>query len=531
MTQAVTYVEIDVPHCSLTYSTLPCRAQLGFDGGGSPNGVTFGGGGDNAYATRGAGLSGAADSKLATGSFSFRTSNDITTSQVLFAGLTSVGGTTVRFRIRILSGTLRIMANNSAGTTILDIRSSTLQINNWYHCLFSVDLANAANRHLYIDDVSDLNVTTYTNDTMDLTLADWSLGALGDGSSTWGAGEGDGAYADFWLLLGTYTDFSNATNRRKFIDANLRPVFLGTTGQVPTGSSPIVFFGNPWQAFYTNLGTGGGFTLQNSGDQDAEPLATGEIKCFNSLGTCQDLPDFTNSAETVRFGEDVGFGGVQTGIDAYPFIKSIDFQPAIISLEGDLGQRATIKIIFNDSKHPDIGVLHDHYASTRPYTAAETYDRGTFWGKFRARHTFLRETPLRLIRGVVGQSLAQMETRHFIIDSIDGPDPKGQFTIIAKDILKMADGDRALVPVPNTGSLSADITDADVSFDVVPAGIGAEYDPGPANFAIGGSEIVIATVSGDTFTITQRGAQSTEAQSHSAGDRVQMIHYRDDFPA
>lgn len=52
--------------------------------------------------------------------------------------------------------------------------------------------------------------------------------------------------------------------RRAFIDANGNPVYLGTTGQIPTGTSPAVFLsatqGNA-ASFSTNLGTGGAFTV------------------------------------------------------------------------------------------------------------------------------------------------------------------------------------------------------------------------------------------------------------------------------
>ena len=95
---------------------------------------------------------------------------------------TTLAGTTTRFRIRFVDGIFRITASTPAGTTMLDIRTATaIGPVHWYHVLFSFDLATVAQRHIYVDDVLDLNAVTFTNNTIDYTLADWSFGALPDG--------------------------------------------------------------------------------------------------------------------------------------------------------------------------------------------------------------------------------------------------------------------------------------------------------------------------------------------------------------
>jgi len=53
-------------------------------------------------------------------------------------------------------------------------------------------------------------------------------------------------------------------NRRKFIDAIGKPVFLGSDGSLPTGVAPAMFFSGDSTAFATNRGTGGPFTLTGS---------------------------------------------------------------------------------------------------------------------------------------------------------------------------------------------------------------------------------------------------------------------------
>ena len=111
-------------------------------------------------------------------------------------------------------------------------------IYDFQHILFSFDLSNSARRHIYVDDVSALAVTTFNNNNIDYTLADWSFGGLPNGSEF----SDFSSYSQFWLRFGTYMDLSVEANRRLFIDPIGRPVWLGDNGEIPTGSAPIVFF-------------------------------------------------------------------------------------------------------------------------------------------------------------------------------------------------------------------------------------------------------------------------------------------------
>lgn len=216
---------------------------------------------------------------------------------------------------------------------------------------------------------------------------------------------------------------------------------------------------------------------------------TGTIKCFNSLGTCQDRINFTDVPVTLRFAIDTI--DLPKDIEAFPFIKSVDFTAAIISLGGDLGQRATLKVTFRDAQHSDAGDTFDKYSATRTYS--DPFNRGTFWGKFRARNPFLRGRSIRLIRGLLGQTLAEMETRYYVIESYDGPTPQGEFTIIGKDVLKLADSDRAQAPALSNGFLVAAIGTGDVTATLSPSGIGDTEYPETGYAVIGGKEIVSFT--------------------------------------
>lgn len=205
-----------------------------------------------------------------------------------------------------------------------------------------------------------------------------------------------------------------------------------------------------------------------------------------------------------RFAVDAAY--LPADIDCIPSIKQIDFTPATVSLGGDLGQRAVLSVTFFDHKH---------------IFAGEDFDSGTFWGKFRARYGLkLRGYDMRWIQGTLGQALADMETRHFLIESSDGPSTKGEFKIVAKDILKFAGGDRSQAPVLSNGFLLNNITNVAATLTLSPTGIGSEY-PASGYAAIGGKEIVSFTKSGDVLTIV-RAQFNTVAQAGTAGDRVQL---------
>jgi hypothetical protein len=205
-------------------------------------------------------------------------------------------------------------------------------------------------------------------------------------------------------------------------------------------------------------------------------------------------------------------------IDAIPSITGISFTPATISLGENLGQRATLSITFKDHRH---------------IFASEPWDQGTFWGKWRGRYgQRLRGRNLRWIRGTDGQALADMETWHFVVESVSGPTPDGQYTITAQDVLKLADDERALAPRPSRGSLIAGISNVETTASLTPAGIGNIDYAAITNVVsgyvnIGGKEVCQCTRVGDVLTLTRNTtipgtAFETEVSAHDAGTRVQL---------
>jgi hypothetical protein len=227
------------------------------------------------------------------------------------------------------------------------------------------------------------------------------------------------------------------------------------------------------------------------------------------------VPESPESIVTWRFAMPTDY--LPADIEAIPSIDSVSFTPAMISLGKDLGQRASLQISFRDHKH---------------VFAGEPYDQGTFWGKWRGRYgTKLRGRAVRLIRGELGQALAEMDTRHYVIDETDGPSFGAVYTITAKDLLKLADDDRAQAPQLSNGSLAGSINSSTTSATLSPGGIGNLEYPASGWVCLGGKEVCAFTRSGDALTLT-RGQFGTVATGHDSGDRVQLVlRYTGDDPA
>lgn len=255
--------------------------------------------------------------------------------------------------------------------------------------------------------------------------------------------------------------------------------------------------------------------------------ATGAYKCFNTRKTCQDRAHYLANDVTLRFAKPAAYR--PRDIDAIPSIIDVSFTPATISLGENLGGRATLQVTFKDHPDSDTWSGLDKYVGERDYNP---FKRGTFWGKFRARQPFLQELPIRWITGLLGQDIEEMQTRHFVIESFDGPTPDGKYTLIAKDILKLADGDRSQAPVMNTGYMVSAITASSDSLTLSPAGIGnAQYNTS-GHLVLGGNEIVRFSRTGDLVSLAERGKFGTAAVAHNAQDRVQtVLQYIGEDPA
>lgn len=249
----------------------------------------------------------------------------------------------------------------------------------------------------------------------------------------------------------------------------------------------------------------------------AEVGVTGAIKCFNTKVTCQDSANYTPATVTLRWA--VPALHLSQDIDAIPCVRSVAMTPGVISLGGDLGVRSTVTVTLDDFPWPDTGEGYDKYYAERTYNP---FTQGSYWGKFRARQPYLRGAALRIYRGTPGQALSEMEIRHYFVEASNGPTTGGQFQIVAKDALKLADDERAKAPALSQGYLLAAITDAATSATLSPSGIGDDEYPASGYVCIGGNEVCSFTRSGDALTLT-RGQLGTTASAHNGDDRVQLV--------
>lgn len=196
-------------------------------------------------------------------------------------------------------------------------------------------------------------------------------------------------------------------------------------------------------------------------------------ECYNTRVTCQDPANYIRGTKTYRFCEQNS--DVISGEAGIPAIVQIpDCAPAKITSGKGLGDRASISIKLQDFPHHDRGI--DPYVSTRSYTPEE---QGTFFGKLLVRNPYFIGRTLRMRIGYITDpfDLASFRDCEYILDSINGPDKNYRYTIVAKDILKLADDKKAQCPKSTTGKLTSDLSGTSsplpFSFTVSDTGINA----------------------------------------------------------
>jgi hypothetical protein len=193
-------------------------------------------------------------------------------------------------------------------------------------------------------------------------------------------------------------------------------------------------------------------------------------------------------------------GSTPTG--AIPSVTSIRLTPTVVDPGVSIGQRASVDVTMRDFQYP---------------LAGSAFNSGTFFGKLRAHRNSLQGLYMRLIR-VAGDRTV---TEHYVIESLmrSGGD---MVTITAKDLYKVADGDRAQAPAQSRGRVFEEIDEVATELTLTPAGIGSLEYPSTGKVAIGGSEICEFTRSGDVMTLV-RAQSGTEAKSHDADEVVQLV--------
>lgn len=261
---------------------------------------------------------------------------------------------------------------------------------------------------------------------------------------------------------------------------------------------------------------------------------TGTKKCFNTRRTCQDTDNYTPSDKTLTFSHP------QEGVQQYgyviPLLDSVKTSPVQLNLGSmdrdskPFGKREKVTIKFMDAQHSDLDV--DKYREERINAHGQSgvdgydpYERGTFWGKWLARNPYHEKYAVRIYEGVMGESLANLRVRHYIIDHINGP-ADGVLEITCKDLFSLIEARKAQAPLPSRGRLSAAITDSATTFTLqFPTGVDADDDgyPTTSGYVAINSEIMAVTGrTGNDLTVT-RAALNTTAEAHEEDDKVQIV--------
>jgi hypothetical protein len=181
-----------------------------------------------------------------------------------------------------------------------------------------------------------------------------------------------------------------------------------------------------------------------------------------------------------------------------------------------LGIRETVTVSLRD--------LMKHDRDQDPYHATRSAAGGTWFGRLIARNPFYQSRVLRVRTGFLTKPFdwGNFQDREYLIESINGPDSKGNVTIIAKDLLTKALGNKAQIPEATSGALTADITAGATSLSVT-AGTGSEY--GASGYVRIGAEIIaFSGRSTDTLTGLTRGQWGSVAAAHKIDDGVQLCY-------
>lgn len=209
----------------------------------------------NDYVNRGSDLIGNADSKVGIMSFWFNT-DVLTNLTQLYNSLNN--------RVIVqhnFSGYIDIQLYNTLGGLILNpLTTAPVTADVWNHILFAWDVATGDNR-MFLNDVQVWSSTTTNAENFDYTSAGHAFGSRSSGAPSQLY---NGCLSDFYINYAETLDLSIVSNRRKFIDETLKPVDLGSSGQLVTGTSPIIFMKGNASTWNANLGSGGGFTLNGA---------------------------------------------------------------------------------------------------------------------------------------------------------------------------------------------------------------------------------------------------------------------------
>ncbi len=482
--EPIQYIEIDVDTCSLTWGSYPCGARFGLS--------------------------------------EFRT-NLFLRSQELDNAYWTKDGTSIGVtNLSAPDGTTTaesLVEDSSTGPH--RVYRSMSYTNGVTYTLSAFVRRQSGTRHVQLAS----SVAASARGTYDLDTVEAFTGTFDGGIQAL-----SGGWFRIWLTV-TATSTGSGFQTVRISDTSSNAALASYTGD---GTSSLRVWGMQFE-----VGTNPGPYLPTTTVEVTAVSKGSEKKCFNTFATCTSTANFTKTTLTQRF--------IQNritqpkGLNAYPAIEEggISSFGSTVNLAGAnermgaFGRRATVSIKLKD--FPTTDRWFDPYVDDRKSGVAQSdgigydpYTRGTYFGKLKQRWPYYAGKPLRIVDAyITNGAIVDARTRHYVITNIIGNNSDGSVTIEGKDVLTLAEDDKALYPAPSRGKLSADITDANgQSFSVTPAGIGAEY---PASgYGLIGSEVVSFTRSSDVITLTGRGLGGTSAVDHFLDDTFQEVKSLED---
>lgn len=255
---------------------------------------------------------------------------------------------------------------------------------------------------------------------------------------------------------------------------------------------------------------------------------TGAAKCFNSLGTCQNVANYDAGVKTVTFAYNED--GIPDAPGVFPCLSDVSSRPGELNLSGidpkstALGIRARVNVTLQDFADNDTWL--DKYQAERVSGAAlfsgvgyNPPDRGRFLARTFARWPYYLGLAMRVRRGYVGDVPATMPTENYVIAELTGPSAGGVVKITAKDVLDLASNDKAVIPSASRGKLKAAMTIDATTATLLPAGVG-DLDYAASGLMRIGRELMAFTRTADVLTL-ERAQEGTAAATHAIGDVAQ----------
>jgi len=130
-----------------------------------------------------------------------------------------------------------------------------------------------------------------------------------------------------------------------------------------------------------------------------EPCKATGTKCYNTITTCSDKPNFDKTTKVYTFCD----SDIEPPFDfVRPYIRDIQYLPGEIKEDKTVPQRVTINML--DERDYDIGI--DPYWSDRGYSSVVGVP-GTFWKKLIARNDNYRKRVIQIYEGF--DSLAEVD--------------------------------------------------------------------------------------------------------------------------